>query len=300
MIRAVTVTNLETGYDLVLTLRSPETSQGFAVVSMSGLGPGQATVNTSEWVTIDGAHIDATHLPKRTITIQLQFVPTSYSESVADIRRKSYLYFPIKKYVRLTFEHVDLRGNTKSYFIEGIIEKNEPDIWSEEEGCTLSIVCADPHFQDTEEIIENFDQVIDMFHFEFPDEASGHPFPISEQTSFVDREVYNKSSIDIGAVFVLTARGPLSNPMIYNRTTNERMALNYEMQAGESIAIDTRVGHKTIRTRDGLNTNKIQYLMLDSKWIHLQPGYNTIGWHCDSGASNLKMYYSVRPLYQGI
>ena len=59
MVESIEVINFSNdSKPLKLVLRDPEdlnTSQGFAVTDVTGLGPGKATVNSSELVTIDGA-----------------------------------------------------------------------------------------------------------------------------------------------------------------------------------------------------------------------------------------------------
>ena len=300
MIRSITVTNLENGSELKLTLTSPETSQGFAVVDCTGLGPGQATINTSDWVTVDGGYVESTRLPKRTINLTLRLIPTEYWESVADIRRRSYKYFPIKKQIRLLFECVDYKNRVKKYFIEGVVEKNNPNIWSEAEECAISIVCPSPYFQNAESKEVDFNLSVPLFHFEFPDDDMGHPYPVSELLDHVTATVYNTSTMDIGVIFYLYAGGTVKNINIYNTTTNERMLLNMTLNRGDTLIIDTRPGHKSIRTNDGFNTNKLQYLALDSKWITIRQGENNIGWWCDEGGAKLKAKYKITELYQGI
>ena len=167
--------------ELNLVLDSPEdpnTSRGFAVTNVKGLGPGKATLNSSEWVTIDGSDFTSARLPKRTITIDFRFIPTSYSQSVADIRLLSYKIFPIKEHVRLYFYTysyvVDDYGVTSTqrvvYYIDGRVEKNEPSVWSKEEGCTIDIVCFDPYFKNKEFNEISFSDVVPKFHYEWIDQ----------------------------------------------------------------------------------------------------------------------------------
>lgn len=54
MIRSVKVEALESGKIVELVLANPENSLGFAITGIDGLGPGTATLNDSEWVTVDG------------------------------------------------------------------------------------------------------------------------------------------------------------------------------------------------------------------------------------------------------
>lgn len=308
MIRSVTVTTVTTNKTVKMTLTDPENSQGFAIISMDGLGPGEADINTSEWVTVDGSHYNSAHLKSRTISLELQYVPTAIDESVADVRRRTYTYFPIKKEVKLVFECTDIkeRSTTRYYYITGYVQQNKQNIWSQKEGCSIEINCPDPYFKDTEKVKGNFSNVISLFHYIFPDTTSGHPFPISHKLMDPQKTLTNKSTIPIGAIFTLIATDVVKSPAIYNTTTGQRMQLNYDMQPGEEIVIDTRSGHKRIYLKDGKDTSKIQYLdVLSADWIELEPGENTIGWDTEEvrqeqEAPTFDITYELEPIYEGI
>lgn len=302
MIRSITVDSLSNGQSLKLILASPEASQGFAIINCDGLGPGQAKVNDSEWVTVDGSHINSARLPARDISLDLRFVPTSYDESVADIRRKSYVYFPIKKKVRLTFEFEDFRARStvRRRWIEGIVAKNETGPWSEEEGCAIQIRCGDPYFRDVEIAEDSFSLITPLFHFEFPDDVSDHPWPVSSVEELSEKIAINTSTINVGAIFTLEATAPVRNPYLYNRTTNQGFGLDYTLTPGEVLIIDTRKGHKRVYVKDGMDTSKLGYLAVNSKWIEFAPGENTIGYLCDTSPENLHVSYVIEPVYEGI
>lgn len=302
MIRSITVDSLSNGQSLKLILASPEASQGFAIINCDGLGPGQAKVNDSEWVTVDGSHINSARLPARDISLDLRFVPTSYDESVADIRRKSYVYFPIKKKVRLTFEFEDFRARStvRRRWIEGIVAKNETGPWSEEEGCAIQIRCGDPYFRDVEIAEDSFSLITPLFHFEFPDDVSDHPWPVSSVEELSEKIAINTSTINVGAIFTLEATAPVKNPYLYNRTTNQGFGLDYTLTPGEILIIDTRKGHKRVYVKDGMDTSKLGYLAVNSKWIEFAPGENAIGYLCDTSPENLHVSYVIEPVYEGI
>lgn len=302
MIRSITVDSLSNGHSVKMVLANPEISQGFAVTNCNGIGPGQAKVSDSELVTVDGSIINSARLSSRSISIDLRFVPTSYDEGVADVRRKTYIYFPIKKMVRLTFEFQDFKPRTtiRRRWIEGIVEKNEPNIWSDEEGCSIVIRCGDPYFRDTEVEEDSFSMIDPKFHFEFPDEYQDHPFPISEILTFTEKTLTNNSTIEVGAIFKLESSAAVVNPGVYNVTTNQRFDLEYTLRPGEVIIIDTRKGHKRIYVQDGYDTNMIRYLKAGSKWLQLAPGANRVGYQADSGVENLVLSYKIEPVYEGI
>ena len=140
MIKSVKVTNyLDESKTFVLM--DPEES-GFLIEEITGLGPANATINTTEMASIDGSIFNSSRVGMRNIvlTLRLLFKPT-----VEDVRQESYKYFPIKKQVKLTIE-TDNRI-CESY---GYVESNEPDIFSKDESTQISIICPDPYFYSVE------------------------------------------------------------------------------------------------------------------------------------------------------
>ena len=138
MIKSVTVTNY-LGDSVKLELMRPEKS-GFIVESINGLGPSNASINTTEVSTNDGALFNSARLSKRNIVFKLLFMNTD-TETIEDIRQKTYKYFPMKKGVTLLIETDNRLVSTTGY-----VETNEPNIFDSKEGSTISIVCPDPFF----------------------------------------------------------------------------------------------------------------------------------------------------------
>jgi len=60
----------------------------------------------------------------------------------------------------------------------------------------------------------------------------------------------------------ITITGPLSTPTIYNDSTGEKIALNYDIPAGNTIVIDLSYGKKTVVENGG--TNRIGIVTTDS------------------------------------
>lgn len=136
MIRAVTVTNY-LGESKRFELAFPEKS-GFAVQSISGLGPSKADINTTEISTNDGSLYNSARVNSRNIVMSLKLM---FNPQIEDTRQDSYKYFPIKKKVTLLIETDNRICETYGY-----VESNEPDIFSSDEMTQISIVCPDPYF----------------------------------------------------------------------------------------------------------------------------------------------------------
>ena len=104
MIRAVTVTNY-LGESKRFELAFPEES-GFAVQSISGLGPSKADINTTEISTNDGSLYNSARVNSRNIVMSLKLM---FNPQIEDTRHDSYKYFPIKKRVTpVSYTHLDV------------------------------------------------------------------------------------------------------------------------------------------------------------------------------------------------
>ena len=136
MIKSITVTNY-LGDSLVLDLARPELS-GFVVKSVTGLGAGKSTINTTEVATNDGSIYNSARLSSRNIVLSLAFL---WKPTIEDVRHLSYKFFPIKRMVTLLIE-----TDNRLAQITGYVESNEPTIFSKDEGSDISIICPDPFF----------------------------------------------------------------------------------------------------------------------------------------------------------
>lgn len=140
MLKSVTVTNY-LRESLTLILDRPEKS-GLIIESITGIGPENATVNIAEISTKDGGIFNSARKETRNIVMNLKFTETKDAPTIEDVRHKTYKYFPLKRKIFVSF----LTDNHE-LCVDGYVESNEPDIFSKDEGCQISILCPDPYFR---------------------------------------------------------------------------------------------------------------------------------------------------------
>ena len=100
---------------------------------------------------------------------------------------------------------------------------------------------------------------------------------------------------------VFRALGALSNPSLFNVNTREYMKLNFDMQGGDVITIDTNYGNKSITLqRNGQETNIYRYMDVDSTFLQLDIGDNIFRYDADSGLSNLEVTVYYAQKYLGV
>ena len=317
MIKSVTVINSRNpSEELKMTLTSPEESQGFAIGEIKGLGPGHLTMNMTEYVTVDGGDINSWHFDSREISFNLYLTDLNiiHNDLIEDVRKRTYKWFALGTFVKLIFE-LD-RG---SYWIDGIVKSNEPNIFSDKETTSIVIKCDDPNFKLTTDIVHSFTEIKSMFHFPFAIKKTPG-IPVSAVLRRDKIVINNVSTKPVGAVFTLRAvGGRVYNPEVSNETTNETLALNIIMipnTVGDfsntnKITIDMREKHRAIYNAVGekkmswINSAVDGNHKMIGKWFLLQPGENVISASAGEyeGFNTYKfldLTIQLTPIYEGI
>lgn len=116
-----------------------------------------------------------------------------------------------------------------------------------------------------------------------------------------EKDIINGGDVETGFSIYLSARGPVTNPQIYNTETNEYIKLNITMAEGDTIFINTIKKQKTIQlTSQGVTTNIIGNLVSGSTWFTLSPGDNLFIITAETSPENLDAYCTVTDLYEGV
>ena len=303
MIKSLTITN-HLGDSIVLELMRPEKS-GFIVKSINGLGPVKATINTTSSATRDGATFNSAFMDVRDIVISLLYYQTG-EETVEDLRQKAYRYFPNKKKIRIQIE-----TDNRIVWTEGYVENNDPNIFSKESGCTITIVCADPYLYSIDESSTIFNGIEPRFEFPFEniplDESSLELGMIINNTT---ASVFYEGDCEIGCTITIDATGPMKDILISKLNDNGRMSINTDkldtilgsgIVAGDTIVIETNVGQKGITLiRDGVRYNILNCLSKDSTWFKLTTGDNVFSYIVGTGAEHANFRISNKIVYNGV
>lgn len=304
MIKSVTITN-HLGESIKLDLFNPEES-GFIIKNIEGLGPVKANINFKELATNDGSIDNSARLSSRNIVMSLQFmeIPT-----IEETRLKSYKYFPIKRNIKFLIE-------TDSRICEtiGRVETNVPTIFSNAEGCQISILCSNPYFYSAGENGTNqtiFYGTDPLFEFPFSNESLTED--LIEFGSIENRTegtIYYDGDAEIGITIQIHAVGEAEGLVIYNTKTREIMRINDDklkslmgsgIQAGDEITITTSRGEKGIyMLRSGITTNILNSLEKPIKWFQLSKGDNTFAYTASAGLTNLQFRIENKVIYEGV
>lgn len=304
MIKSVTITN-HLGESIKLDLFNPEES-GFIIKSIEGLGPVKANINFKELATNDGSIDNSARLSSRNIVMSLQFME---SPTIEETRLKSYKYFPIKRNIKFLIE-------TDSRICEtiGRVETNVPTIFSNAEGCQISILCPNPYFYSAGENGANqtiFYGTEPLFEFPFSNESLTED--LIEFGSIENRTegtIYYDGDAEIGITIQIHAVGEAEGLVIHNTKTREIMRINDDklkslmgsgIQAGDEITITTSRGEKGIyMLRSGVTTNILNSLEKPIKWFQLSKGDNTFAYTASAGLTNLQFRIENKVIYEGV
>lgn len=168
--------------------------------------------------------------------------------------------------------------------------------------CKFSItgICPNPLFTNTDENISVFATTIPKFHFplvmSIDSPEKGVIF--GSRTESLIANIFNEGSVISGMRIVFKANGTVVNPKLVNVNTQENFILNKTMVAEEEIEVNTNIGEKNIKGRIGSSpySNYYMYKDIDSSWLQLEAGDNLFRYDADEGLENLEItvYYYNR------
>lgn len=303
MINYFKVTNPD-GEVLTVELRSPEKS-GFFVKSIEGLGPLKATINTTESLYSDGAYFNSARLNMRNLIFTLGFY-NNYYQSIEVIRNQSYRFFPSKREIL-----VEVNTDSRTGLIKGRVESNEPDIFSNDEGTVISVLCTDPFFYEATPVNTVYTGFTDSF--EFPFENPSLTVKMIEFGSvFISTAatVFYTGDIPTGIVITIDYFGPVTDLSIHNLTGGQDMTINTAtvtaitgaaFQNGDRVVISTITGNKYIYLyRAGTTYNILNALGTSTQWIVIEKGDNVITYTATTGISNVQLSIQHNIVYEGL
>lgn len=265
------------------------------ILSVKGVGPNKASINTVEVATNDGSIYNSARVEARNIVLKIGFDGLD----IEALRQESYRYFPLKKPVTLEFltDHRDT-------VITGYVESNEPDIFSKLETTQISIICPYPYFYSAESQAKDtvFYGEEPLFEFPFEDPMDESPsIEFGKINNVTEANIFYEGDAEVGVTFTAHAVGPVSDISIFDLDTGERMTVKIDMIAGDDLIISTVKSKKYVRLlRNGIYTNMLNALDRNSSWVQLKKGDNAFAYTAAEGLLNLQFRVQNDVLYEGI
>lgn len=254
-----------------------------------GLNSLTANINSTKSAGADGSKVNSKSLNERNIVLYLKI-----NAPIEINRNKLYKFFNAKNEIRLFYKNKLINA-----YIDGVVESFDCDPFSDKETAIVSIICNDPYFKAADDTIHSFARITPLFEFPFSIPAEGVPFSeLTRSTSLI----VNHGDVESGVIIEFTAiTSQILNPSFYNRTTQKRITLLFDMEQGDKIVIDTNKGKKSITLiRDGISSNILNSMDSGSEWVTLEAGENEISYGADHGGENLNVTVTTTNKYQGV
>ena len=263
-------------------------NDAYVISSIEGIDPPEGVINTTRNANADGSVYNSSYVNNRTIIITL-----AINEFAEDNRLNLYRYFKPKYPVRLFY-----KNSSRNVYIDGFVKKFTIEFFAMKQIAQITIFCPDPFFKGVDDTITDFSTVVAGFEFPF---SISEPIPFGEIELEQEKDVINNGDVETGAVFVLRARGAVTNPTIYNTETNEYFTLLLIMQEGDEIQINTNKKKKSVyKISNGVKTNIIGLLKNGSTWFQLNPADNLFTTTATANPENLDSYCIVTDQFEGV
>lgn len=270
----------------VLTLRQ---NKNYEITKIEGLNPPTAMINFSEIAGVDGGLYNSSRVEMRNIVLTIRLL-----EPVEKNRLNLYKYFLIKQWCKIYYSNGSLEVQT-----EGYVESIETDLFSMGEDMQVSIMCPKPYFESLHEIYSDVSRLISNFEFPFAIEKEGIEFSYIETESFTT--IVNAGDIESGVIIEITAKGTVTNPILYNTRTGGKFGVNVTLNEYDKLVINTNSGEKSVHLiSSGVETNIINKIMSGIEWFILSSGENTFSYDATSGSDQMSITFRHTTKYGGV
>lgn len=245
----------------------------FQIRNIEGLGPVNASVNTSPIASSHGDRYVGSSVGARNIVLTVKPNPNWQDTTYESLRKLLYSYFMPGYKVRLVFESDEF----SPVEIFGYVETNEPAIFSKDGEINISVICPYPYFVSVDPVVidgVNNDPEIDI------DYQGTIETGIQVQISWASGLIEPLSVVQVGDPLLSTFR------VWTNITEDQYFAMS-------SIPGSKYVRHVGVET--GLIENLLNDILPDSEWPVLQPGTNKFAVYGSLyGVQNWRLVYYNR------
>lgn len=264
------------GESLFLDIRRPEDT-GLLVASVTGLNYPKTDIAAQNYATYDGAKFGNLHIGTRNIVMSIIFYENNKERlDVESLRWRLQRYFLPK--TELTFYATNEHG---TFWIKGIVESNEINIFSKQEASQISILCADPYFnKDENDRVITIGVVDPLFEFPFSIEMNGSDV-LPPYTKTVNAaggytieapDVYyevtlNSETLDLG-FHAKAIRGLNTGKIEFGKIKNyPRTIIDYDGSAvtGLTINIEAKGPIRNLRIN---NVTRNEYIVIDDSKLY--------------------------------
>lgn len=266
----------------------------YKLVNIDGIDSGSLELNTVSNAQFDGSVVVSKRIQNRPISITVDYKGINSQE----IERQNLIsFFNPKNKGLLIVNYGDIERAIE-YEVEGFNCKLNSIF--DTISFTVDLLCPQPYWRDILESKINIALWKGMFHFPLViPQNIGIIMGLREPSLIVN--ALNVGNVESGMIIEFKALGTLTNPSILNVETQEFFKVNKSMVQGEIITVNTNVGaKKVIDNLNGVETNILNLIDLDSTFLQLNVGDNLLRYDADTNLDNLEVNIYYNPFYLGV
>lgn len=264
----------------------------FIMLNHDGVGAVQAHVQMQKSPFQDGMTYIDSLLEVRPINIQLVIMAPSQNELFSKRAELVSVFSP-----KLGPGKLRYRTGNEEKEIDAVVElapvfpNGESNRGPTFQVAIISLLCPSPFWQDINTENVKLEDFVSNFRFSFH-------FPVRFASRGDSRVLINSG--DVPTPIKVTFKGEAINPKITNLTTGEFIRVNRSIPTDYSLVINTEFGNKTVEiiAPDGVTTNALGYIDLDSTFFELQTGENKFSFITDGGKP--EVYVEYKHKYLGV
>jgi hypothetical protein len=252
---------------------------GFLVHSLEGVSSPPGDVVTQQAPFQDGTTSVRSQLQGRSIFFELECIGSTRAELEAKKKAVGRLFSARNKVGgknlgRLALTLSDLTMY-QIYAVPVHVDDSGSGRGPNWQGFSIELYAEDPFFLGA----TNSAQLID---------GSGVIFPITFPLSLIGGDILITVGGDVPVYPTIQIDGSVTNPTIYNLTTEKYIKVNTVIPTGQRLEIDHRFGKKTVKfisLSDATESNQFDKLESGSEFWFLPVGENHLRFTKDSGAN---------------
>lgn len=272
-------------------LRLTQNESDFQILSVQGLNPPNAQINTSKIVGLDGSKFNSSTMNERNLVIMIKL-----RGDIEKNRICLYSFFRSKEWCKFYY-----KNNSRDIYIEGYVETIECDLFSNNEIVQVSIICPNPYFKSVEEIIDDVSKSVGAFEFPFAINLPGVEFSTIDNSKITN--VFNDSESETGLIIVINVFNTINTIQIKGTSTGETFTLNYNFVENDRITINTNKGKKSVSLlRNATTINLFTAIKKGSTFFQLDVGDNFFSYLVDDGTNDdaVQILFKHCTLYGGV
>lgn len=252
------------------------------VINATGMGIPPIDIETTQAYKQDGVTVQSVTYQSRAFT--LEFDIRGANAAAAEAERKKVLEFFGNKGAK-TFTYT---RNGNKYYLSPVFmaAAYDPDMHEllAQTG-TAQFIAGNPYYKRD---IPYTSVQTETPVFEVPQEGVEVTAEGIEFSTAQNKMVLVNSGGVVSPAFIRFV-GPATTPYVENTTTNERIEVNREIDAGEELVINTEKHRVDIIDNQGNSHNAFNYIIDGSDFIHLSPGGNDIAFGAAGGTGYIEV-----------